>query len=520
MSNVRKISYNAALDKAGKKPYSIKVDGKPHFFNINQAKVIPELGRGQVNIKGKNYWFPTEMFDPSSPNFGQYKVNPINMAYDAKNVSRTIAPVQFPRMRIDMREWRDAITEAEMPIFPYRVKMQQIYQDLILDGHVYACWQKRKRLTLLKKPVFFDKDNHAVENNPQLNFIHSQWWNTMTDYLLDAQGYGYQLVSLGDIEGGQFPNVSVVRRQNISPDREVVSPVIYMIDGIHYADPNYKARNYFFDREREVCFNNPNAANEGGESYYDWHIWVKTPNSFGMSSCGYGIFYQVALFAILMRSNLKHNADFVELFAQPIRLLKTDKTNESERAQAEIALQNMGSTPYFITDHKDELQLVQSPSAGDAWESYANLEERCKKAITAVILGHEDCMSNIPGRLGSEQGNDNSPVNKAMREIETEQDKWLCSIINDNILPKLRNLGFPIPEDLVYGYLNNDELNEIAEIDNKRKSDFAAIVETLTRAGYTVDEKYVSATLGMPARMNPARMNLSGGRSDGEVGKG
>jgi len=48
--------------------------------------------------------------------------------------------------------------------------------------------------------------------------------------------------------------------------------------------------------------------------------------------------------------------------------------------------------------------------------------------------------------------------------------------------------------------LNNDELNEIAEIDNKRKSDFATIVETLTRAGYTVDEKYVSEQTGIPVK--------------------
>jgi hypothetical protein len=459
--------------------------------------VVPELGKGQVNVKGKNYWFPTEMFDPASPNFGKYKENPINMAYDAKNVSRTIAPVQFPRIRIDLREWRDAITEAEMPIFPYRVKMQQIYQDLILDGHIYACWQKRKRLTLLKKPAFLDKNNQAVEQNDKLDFINSQWWNTLTDYLLDAQGYGYQLISLGDVVDGKFPNVSVVRRQNISPDREIVSPVIYMIDGIHYADSNYKARNYFFDKEKEVSFNYPNTTNQDGESYYDWHVWVKTPNQFGMSSCGYGIFYQVAMFAILMRNNLKSNADFVELFAQPIRWLKTNKTNESERAQAEIALQNMGSNAYILTDKEDEFQIVQNPASGNAWQSYTSMEERCKKSISAVILGHEDCMSSIPGKLGSAQEGEDSPVNKALRDIETEQDKWLCSIINDNVIPKLRNLGFSIPQDVHYGYLNNAEQNEIAEIENKRKTDFANVVETLTRAGYSIDEKFVEEQTGM-----------------------
>ena len=500
MSNIRKISYNASLEKAGKKPYSIRVGGKPHFFQINQALISPELGRGQVNIKGKNYWFPTEMFDPASPNFNQNNNNPINMAYDAKNVSRTIAPVQFPRVRIDLREWRDAISEAEMPIFPYRVKMQQIYQDLILDGHIYACWQKRKRLTLSKQAAFFDENKKPLERKHELDFINSQWWNTLVDYLLDAQGYGYQLISLGDIIGGKFPDLSVVRRQNISPDREVVSPVVYMIDGIHYTDPDFKARKYFFDKENEISFNNPECANVVGESYSDWHIWVKTPNQFGMSSCGYGIFYQVALFAILMRNNLKFNADFVELFAQPIRWLKTNKTNESERAAAELALQNMGSNAYIMTDKEDELQLVQNPSTGNAWQIYENLEQRCKKSITSVILGHEDCMSGTPGTLGSQQGNENSPVQAALREIENEQDKWVCAVINDNVLPKLRNLGFKIPHNVTYGYLNNAEEREVEQQENKRKSDFANVVETLTRAGYEVDEKFVEEQTGIPVR--------------------
>ncbi len=500
MSNIRKVSYNASLDKSGKKPYSIMVGGKPHFFHIHEATVVPKLGRGQVNIKGKNYWFPTEMFDPSSPNFGRYGENPINMEYDAKNVSRTIAPVQFPRVRMDLRLWREAITEAEMPIFPYRVKMQQIYQDLILNGYVYACWQKRKRLTLSKQPAFFTKNKQPVEANAGFDFINSHWWNTLTDYLLDAQGYGYQLISLGDMVDNQFPDLSVVRRQNISPDREIVSPVIYMIDGIHYADPDYKDRKYFFDKEREISFNTPGNINTDGDSYSDWHIWVKTPNQFGMSHCGYGIFYQVAMYAILMRNNLKFNADFVEMFGQPIRWLKTDKSDESERALAEKLLQNMGSSSYLITDKEDELELVQSANTGSAWQSYNSLEDRCKKSISAIILGHEDCMGSIPGKLGSEQGNLNSPMQTALREVENEQDKWLCAVINDNVIPKLRNLGFRIPEDTTYGYLNNNELNEITELETKRKNDFATLLESLTRAGYEVDEKMVEQQTGMKVR--------------------
>ncbi len=190
----------------------------------------------------------------------------------------------------------------------------------------------------------------------------------------------------------------------------------------------------------------------------------------------------------------------MELFAQPIRWLKTNKTNESERAVTERALHNMGSSSYIMTDKEDELQLVQNPSSGSAWESYTCLEDRCKKAITAVILGHEDCMSGTPGKLGAQQGYEYSAVNSALKEVENEQDKWVSSVINDNVIPKLRSLGFNIPNDVSFGYLNNVELSEISALENKRKNDFATVIETLTRAGYEVDEKFVAAQTGIPVR--------------------
>ena len=73
-------------------------------------------------------------------------------------------------------------------------------------------------------------------------------------------------------------------------------------------------------------------------------------------------------------------------------------------------------------------------------------------------------------------------------------------MVNDNVIPKLRNLGFDIPEGVTYGYLNNAEQNEIIDLENKRKRDFAGVVETLTRAGYDVDSAFVEQQTGIPVK--------------------
>ena len=45
-----------------------------------------------------------------------------------------------------------------LPALPYRVMMQQIYIDTVLNGHVSACIQKRKNLTLLKIAKLIQKE--------------------------------------------------------------------------------------------------------------------------------------------------------------------------------------------------------------------------------------------------------------------------------------------------------------------------------------------------------------------------
>ena len=98
--------------------------------------------------------------------FGQDNNNPSAVKKDLRNY---IAPVQFQRLRADVLSWRDIMVESEAAWYPHRVKAQRLFIDTINNAQIFACIERRKDLTLLRKWEFMDKHGKIDENTtPEL----------------------------------------------------------------------------------------------------------------------------------------------------------------------------------------------------------------------------------------------------------------------------------------------------------------------------------------------------------------
>src|SRR5579862_8081706 len=251
-----------------------------------------------------------------------------------KNLTYYITRVQFQRIRQDIQSWRKALQQAEQMFYPYRAEMQRIFMDTVLNEHIAACMERRKNLTLLRDFKICDEKGNEDENLKKLfrnatQTNNNNWFDQFLGYTLDARFYGYTLISLGDLIRNAFPKISIIRRENISPDRENVTSLPVMIGGINFNDPQYRP----------------------------WHVWVTTPGETGRETCGYGLLYKVAKAEIFLRNNTSFNADFNEVFGQPIKKMTTNKTGD-ERDAAEESLKAMGSQSYIVVDEDDKLELI------------------------------------------------------------------------------------------------------------------------------------------------------------------
>src|SRR5690349_19165609 len=107
-----------------------------------------------------------------------------------KNLNNYISKVQLERIRQDIFTWRASLVAAENAWYPQRVPMQIVFQDTVLNGHVAACMERRKDLTLLRDFVVCSADGTVSED--WTNFFKTDWFSLWVNYGLDALAYGYQ----------------------------------------------------------------------------------------------------------------------------------------------------------------------------------------------------------------------------------------------------------------------------------------------------------------------------------------
>ena len=377
-----------------------------------------------------------EQWVKASNPFAYRASNPEAVKQDLRNY---IAPVQLQRLRQDVLSWREVLQENENVWFPHRVKAQKLYIDTALNGHVYACVEKRKDLTRLRQAEFVDRTGKVDLKTTDIfqdviagNSQNKQWFNKFINHAWDSLQFGYTLITLGNIKNNEFPDLDIIKRWNVSPDRENVTNFVYSLSGANFLE----------------------------QPYSDWHVYVKTDNDIGTSKAGYGFLYNVAIYEIFLRNLLGQNGDFVEMFAQPYRVGTTTKIG-SERDDFGQVLDKMGSAGWALIDPEDKIDFIETALGGTGWKGYSDFEKRLEQKISKIILGHADSIDSVPGKLGNQ--NEGSPVQEALKAKKLVDGVYIQNVVNSNLIPKLRNLGFIIPEGVVMRYKNDAEQVEIQD---------------------------------------------------------
>ena len=99
-------------------------------------------------------------------------------------------PYQLQRIRQDALSRREAIEEAERAYFPHRVRMQQMYLNTKENGHIFACIERRKDLTRLRKWEFVNANGEVNQkvtdifcNNVKGNSVVKEWFAKLVNYI-------------------------------------------------------------------------------------------------------------------------------------------------------------------------------------------------------------------------------------------------------------------------------------------------------------------------------------------------
>lgn len=353
---------------------------------------------------------------------------------------------QIFRLQKDVGDYRTAVIVAENWLNPQRYLLYQVYQNIIIDSHLSAVLEQRKNLTLQKSFRIVDETGNEVED--KLGFLNSTWFRQFIDYSLESMFWGHSLIQFKDIINDKFSGIELIPRQFVKPELHIVGQSWTSLEGNDYL----------------------------AEPFKNWCISVcKNPKDLGL-------LMKAAPLIIWKQAALGAWAEYQEVFGSPIRYLKTDVRDAATRASGIDMMQNMGSSSWAVVDRDDDL-ILSEQSKSDAYKVFDEMINRVNSEISKLILGQTGT-TDEKSFVGSAE------VQERTLETYAKNDEFfILSVLNDQLVPFMRNLGLEIGEG------NRIEVAESDDLDIPAKADL--LVKLLQTGKYYAEPEYIKETFGI-----------------------
>lgn len=306
----------------------------------------------------------------------------------------------------DIATWRAAWQQAISIDTPNRSRLYDVYTDCLVDLHLSGCIGQRKGKTMQKEFRLVGKDGKEKPEGTAL--LQKEWFNDFIDLALDSRFWGHSLIQLGDVvpdeDGMRFDKVELVPRKHVCPEYGVVTP-----------EPAADWRTGLSYREGDFAL---------------WCVEVGKPKDLGL-------LLKCAPSCISKKNMLAFWDMFGEIFGSPIRVARTNTTDEKERAKIEKSMEIMGNSAWAVLPDGTDIEIKES-SRGDAYNVYDKRIDRCNSELSKGTL-----MQTMTIDSGSSLSQSETHL-EIFEDVIKADAKMIAYIVNDRLLPLMLKHGFPV----------------------------------------------------------------------------
>ncbi|MCD6017269.1 MAG: hypothetical protein K0S53_390 [Bacteroidetes bacterium] len=363
---------------------------------------------------------------------------------EKSNIFRTQVKYQqtLSRTRQDIATYRSALQSAESITYPNRTELYRLYKDIVMDAHLASLIDTRKKAILASSFIVTKNGKEKLEKT---EFLQKKWFYDFTNLAMDSIFWGHSLIQFGDFVNDEFTNLSLVPREYVKPEFNVVVSNPSLMTGVSYLETPFK----------------------------EWVIGVGDRNCLGLLS-------QAAPLVLWKKNALAGWANYIELISIPIRIGKTDTRDEKTRANMEEMLKTMGQAAYGIFDLEDTIELIESRNTSP-YEIFDKMIERCNSELAKLILG-QTSTSDQKSYVGAANVHE-----RVMHQVNEADEIFIENIFTYQLVPflNMHGLGF-----------NNLKIESEAD-DELTLQDKAKIDIELLKF-YEIPAEYILETYGTP----------------------
>lgn len=323
-------------------------------------------------------------------------VQPVNPEKESIVINQ-ITIRSIDRTRKDIKDWRLALEFAEAVIYPRRTRLYDLYADIELDGHLSGIIEKRFA-SVINKALQFEVDGKHVDAMDEL--INSKNFRDLQKEILKSITHG--ITGLEFIPGKEFCFARIPRK-HIKPHVQVISLEQSSEDGINYS--NVKS------------------------------VWVVGDKD------DLGLLLKCAPYAIYKKGNFGDWAQYVEIFGQPVRIVKYDAHDKATKMELTQVLEESGSSLALMIPKQADFEMKDGKQSNGDGQLQQRLKDACNEEMSIIILGNTETTksSNSSGYAQAE-------IHSGQQaEIMRSDMAFLLNMLNTpKFFSILQSYGYPV----------------------------------------------------------------------------
>lgn len=329
---------------------------------------------------------------------------------------------QIDRTPKTVADWMGALRSAESRTNPIRKRLYDMYSRILLDAHLQSIYQKRIRNVKNAVVEYYDEGKDTTEQNRMLK---KPWFLDLLQYIVETQFWGHTLVETTLGKDGLIEKVHIIPRVSVRPELGIVTETNYAQQtGIRFREAPYDIRT----------------------------VEIEATDKFGLLN-------YAAVNTLLKAQGTADFATYVELFGSPIREIMYDPSVPGAKAESEeIGRQAGNSAVIVLPRDQAELKLHQQSGTGSQ-DLHVSFLEQLKKELTILVLG-QSSTTDEKAFVGAAQ------VHANEQEQITKEDKRFAEfVLNEQLLPKLIALGYPLSPAGCFKFMEETRLSIQEQLD-------------------------------------------------------
>lgn len=310
-----------------------------------------------------------------------------------------ITAVAPDRRSKDMATLRASIEAAERIQLPNRYRLYDLYHDVVtIDGHLSGIMEKRTKAVTNKELRFVDSAGRQVDALTEL--IGTEKFGRLVELVMESVYWGVSGVEF--LIGGEFDFLEIPRK-HIRPEQGLIVRSQYDSSGTPLAE-------------------------------LPWCWVIGRRNSLGR-------LLQCSMYALYKRGAFGDFAQYVEIFGQPVRVIRYDAYDKKTQEELRRMMQQHGGSLVMMLPKQADFEMLDGKTSNGTGELQERLIKCCNQEMSIAILGNSETTVS-----SSSSGYAQAEVHAAQQYEVTKGDliTVLHALNSRYFLGVLRSYGYPV----------------------------------------------------------------------------